>query len=218
MTTPSPSRDSWLLVEDQGLRDHLKTVKVTDNGTARPVGVWFGMPDPEIRSQSYPFFTIDLVDISEQTAHVQSHYGGPVKPHLAARLPTGDQFISPTGTHFLSPMMLTYQVTAWARLPRHDRQILSQANHSQLHPRFAQLLCPDNSVRRLIVQGFAKRDSIQEDKRLFRNIWTLQVPTEIVYDEVALTRRVEQVMINPDAIIRSPGFEILRPIYYPGDD
>ena len=46
-------------------------------GTTRKVGVWFGQPDQEIRAQSYPYITIDMVDISEDFSRAMR---GKVKP------------------------------------------------------------------------------------------------------------------------------------------
>ena len=51
---------SFLLSEDEALRNLLKDMTVTDQksvteeGPTRKVGVWFGQPDQEIRNQNYP--------------------------------------------------------------------------------------------------------------------------------------------------------------------
>ena len=65
---------TFLISEDEALRNLLKDMTVTDqksaseNGPTRKVGVWFGQPDQEVRQQSYPYITIDMIDISEDFA------------------------------------------------------------------------------------------------------------------------------------------------------
>ncbi len=50
----------FILNEDKALKAALSGITVSDSGNpTRPVGVWFGQPDPEIRFQSYPYITID---------------------------------------------------------------------------------------------------------------------------------------------------------------
>ena len=63
----------FILNEDEALKTLLTGLKVTDSGNSnRPVGVFYGQPDKEIRQQSYPYITIDLINISEATDRVQS--------------------------------------------------------------------------------------------------------------------------------------------------
>lgn len=209
----------WLLREDLALKDALKGLTVTDgNNSARPVGVWFGQPDPEIRQQSYPYITVDLIDILENTTQVQSQYG-PISDHqylldkLGAYDPTTQDQVAEDDV--LLPMVLVYQVSSWARQPRHDRAILNQLNNGTLHPRFAQVGCDDGTNRRLVIRQFAKRDATVDGKRLFRNIWTVAMISELFAGSVALTQRVQQVMINPETQDPDAPDSALTPIYYP---
>lgn len=211
----------WLFIEDAALKAQLTGLTVADGkNPARTVGVWFGVPDQEIRTQSYPYLSINLIDIQENSAQVQSTYlplDDPNSSYLAAQLPTWDDTASAqAGEYYLSPMLLTYQVASYARNPRHDREILSQLQHGPLHPRFAQVTCSDNTVRRVIVRSFAKRDTYTADatgvsKRLFRNIWTIQIPSEMFYEPLTLTQRVQQTIINVDAVITTTDGEVLTP-------
>lgn len=193
-----PTEGDFLLNEDLALKNLLLGLTVTDGNNAnRPVGVRFGEPDPEIAEQKYPYIIIDLIDVRENTPQVMSDYGPPENFDYLA-LPTGDDYYGVTG-FIVSPMLLTYQVSSWSRQPRHDRQILSALNHGPLHPRAWQgLPVSDGTLRRLIVTGFVKRDTTTAGRRLFRNIWTVQIPSEIVYSPLDLTRRVEQVTINTE--------------------
>lgn len=202
------TEDYFILAEDFALKQALKNkILVADgNSAARAVDVWFGQPDPEIKPQRYPYMTIDLIDIIENRPQVQSAYG-PLDDGSAdymQGLPPYDQNYGLSG-YGLSPMLLVYQITSWARQPRHDRQILTSLVHSTFHPRFGQIpINADGTMRRVIVSNFAKRDTTDENqKRLFRNIWTVQIPSEVFYDPVDLTARVTSVIINNQAEARN---------------
>lgn len=180
---------TFIIAEDEALRDLLKGMTVSDDKNAeRSVGVWFGQPDTEVRQQSYPFVTIDLIDISEGTervmnaAYVKPWYDEPT--NLEAQGITFDDW----GTFQPIPMNLDYQVTTFARQPRHDRQIISQILGTRLPFRFGSLLCKekqvgtdewDGTARRIDMLGMAKRDTVESGKRLFMNMYTVRVSSEI---------------------------------------
>lgn len=199
----------FILEEDQALKNLLSGFTVTDGeNQARPVRVWFGMPDDEIRRQQYPYIVIDLLDVIENREQVQTTYGMPDStPYLALQQPSSNAALDVT--EGLLPMLLVYQIATYARQPRHDRAILSHFHQGALHPRFAQILVNSavtgwQTMRRLVVTDFAKRDTIVDGKRLFRNIWTVQVPSETYYDADSLTATVDQVTINNRSIPPSP--------------
>ena len=64
---------TFLLSEDEALRNLLVDMVVTDqksssgDGPQRKVKVYFGQPDQELRDQTYPYITIDMIDIGEDT-------------------------------------------------------------------------------------------------------------------------------------------------------
>lgn len=215
----APTDPEWLLREDKALKASLGGLTVSDaNNASRPVGVWFSQPDPEARNQKYPYITIDMIDVVEYTPAIMSQYGMTAEyNYLLAQLPTYDTNTQEWGdltTGTLLPMLLIYQVSTWARHPRHDRQLLQQLSKGAMHPRFAQVTCDDNTVRRVIVRGMTKRDTTDEkQKRLFRNIWTVAMVSEMFGDEVNLTQRVSQVIINPGT--PTPPSTMLTPVYYP---
>ena len=74
---------TFLISEDEALRNLLLGMTVTDQkaasegSTTRSVKVYFGQPDQEIRSQSYPYIVIDMIDISEDNTRAMR---GMVKP------------------------------------------------------------------------------------------------------------------------------------------
>jgi hypothetical protein len=183
---------SFLLEEDEALRNLLKDMVVTDqksvteDGPQRKVGVWFGQPDQEIRNQSYPYITIDMIDIAE--AFDRAHRGR-VSPTYYAdpdTMTTGvnwDSDLHAKDMDYPIPVNLDYQITTYARQPRHDRQILAQLLYTKIPLRFAVLnVGPDTqfgTVRRLDVLDISKRDITEQGKRLFVNAITVRISSEI---------------------------------------
>jgi hypothetical protein len=93
------------------------------------------------------------------------------------------------------PVNIDYQITSFARQPRHDRELLSQLLHTKLPFRYGQLFLDDNTVRRLEVLDVAKRDSVEQAKRLFINAVTVRVTSEIVQEAYRQYYKVEEVDI-----------------------
>jgi len=184
---------SFLLDEDEALRNLLKDMVVTDQksvteeGPTRTVGVWFGQPDQEIRNQSYPFITIDMIDIAEDFTRAMR---GKVKPaYLTNPSTIGEDTEFDGDLHgwdidYPIPVNIDYQITTYSRQPRHDRQILATLLHTKLPFRFATLETGPNTVygtsRRLDVLDVAKRDITEQGKRLFVNAITVRISSEIV--------------------------------------
>lgn len=168
----------FILNEDKALKNSLTGVTVSDSGNpARPVGVWFGQPDLEIRAQSYPYMTIDFLGYNED--FTRAHRGEIQMPYFPEGADTSEQYI----TEFPIPVYLDYQITTWARQPRHDRQIMAAMTTGQRIPlRYGYLVVPeDNTVRRLDFLGFAKKDTTDENgKRLFSNAYTVRISAEIL--------------------------------------
>lgn len=210
---------TFILSEDEALRDLLLGMTVADNSnSARAVQVWFGMPDMEVRQQSYPFVTIDLIDVSEATERVM--VSDNVRPWYYA--PTLPQDADDWSMPYPIPMNLDYQVTTYARQPRHDRQILAQILGNRLPMRFGSVVVKeitgpetdgvithDCTVRRLDMLNVSKRDTVEAGKRLFMNMFTVRISSEVPspYAERYYTR-VQQVHLTTDAnypeVLRDP--------------
>jgi len=197
------------LAEDEALRNHLKGLTVSDQrsdneGVARPVGVWFGQPDQEIRDQSYPYITIDMIDVAEARERAMR---GLVSPYyLEPELSSDEGWV----IDMPIPINIDYQVTTFARNPRHDRQILSQLMFDKLKLRFGYLLPNDDTVRRLDVLDITKRDTVEAGKRLFMNAITVRVSSEISQTDVKTLQKVQDINISgPDV---APRQEYLGPI------
>ena len=170
----------FILNEEAALKTMLSGMTVSDAGTqSRPVGVFYGQPDKEIRQQNYPYITIDLINISEATERVQS--GTVVVPYE----PEGWDGVSSLLTPYPMPINLDYQITTFSRQPRHDRQILAQLfSIGRLPVRFGSLAIPqDNTNRRVESLGFSKRDTTEADKRLFMNVFSIRIASEIFRTE-----------------------------------
>ena len=130
---------TFLLSEDAALRQLLKGIVVTDqkaaqDDTTREVGVWFGVPDQEIRSQAYPYITIDMIDIVRDT---QREHRGLVSADYLKPL-NWDEDLE-FQTELPIPVNIDYQVTTYSRHPRHDREIMAQLLHTKLPIRFGVL-------------------------------------------------------------------------------
>lgn len=178
---------TFIISEDEALRNMLMGMTVSDNKNAsRPVGVWFGQPDPEIRAQSFPFITVDLIDISEARERVMA---GRVQPWYYE--PSGLTNDQSWDMFYPTPINLDYQITTFARQPRHDRQILSQLLGLRLPLRFGSLdvveyvtgtgtsAVSQVTTRRLDTLNVVKRDLTEAGKRLFMNVFTVRISSEI---------------------------------------
>lgn len=190
------------LAEDEALRNHLKGLTVSDQradneGVARPVGVWFGQPDQEIRDQSYPYITIDMIDVAE--ARERAMRGLVAPTYLEPELGSDEGWVIDMPV----PINIDYQVTTFARNPRHDRQILSQLMFDKLRLRFGYLLPNDDTVRRLDVLDITKRDTVEAGKRLFMNAITVRVSSEISQTQAKTLYKVQDINLSgPDVTPR----------------
>lgn len=201
---------TFLLGEDKALRVLLQGMSVTDQkadgmDTPRQVGVWFGQPDQELRAQSYPYITIDMVDL--QPDH-QREMRGLVNPDYLK--PDG---IDPETQDYMTdipiPVNIDYQITTYCRHPRHDRDLLAQVLYHKLPMRFGTLEVatgkvdgdgnPITTMRRLDVMDVAKRDVGEQAKRLFVNAITVRVSSEIPQGVFRTVYKVQEVQVhNPD--------------------
>lgn len=189
---------TFLLSEDKALRDLLKGMVVTDQKTVnpnsgeatRPVKVYFGQPDQELRDQTYPYITIDMIDLAEDASRAMR---GLVKPSYMPDPGQNDQNVAYDEAtqdwyiHWPIPVQIDYQITTYCRQPRHDRELLAQILYNKIPLRFAVLEPDDGTVRRLDVLDIAKRDVTEQGKRLFVNAFTVRVSSEIapeMYNQV----------------------------------
>ena len=190
---------TFLCNEDAALKTLLKS-RVKDSDAAnnsRSVGVWFRQPDIEIREQSYPYLTIEMVDISE--AKDRRHSGFTTLPYVPDGAFDVDGHVVRSDTQYITetpiPVDIDYQVSSYSRHPHHDRQIISTILTQIMPFRHGVLKIPeDGTVRRLELMGYAKRDMTEQGKRLFVNVFSIRINSEILSTGlVALENPVDNI-------------------------
>lgn len=183
--------------EDAALKSRLSGLTVSDSGNAtRPVPVFYGHPDKDIRTQTYPYITIDLIGVSEDRE--RAHRGYVPLTYTPEGMDLGDPTSGAENMVSMPiPVDLYYQVSTWSRQPRHDRQILSaMLSPVRIPYRFGQLWIPeDGTWRRMDLLGFSKRDTNEAGKRLFSNVYNIRVSAEVFTDEFV---PAYQVLTDPN--------------------
>lgn len=215
MTTPyAPENAAFLLEEDNALKQHLTGLTVSDDRrSTRPVPVWFGQPDLELRARTYPYISIELVDLGEDTE--RTVVGLPeltyVPPGYSA--PANGEVM--TAHNFPLPYNLDYQITVWSRHPRHDRQIMRDLLAGPLRLRFGSVFMPEtNRVARLDILGGPRvADTTDENgKRLFRKVFTGRMSTELFPDQaLAIAGLIQSVHINAPTT-PDPSYEVIEAV------
>ena len=172
----------FIINEDEALKTLLQGITVSDGGNAlRNVAVYYGQPDKDLRQQSYPYITLDLVGVREDTE--RAHRGvvnlAYAPEGYTPNRDTDGSINQPID--FPIPVDLIYQVSTWSRQPRHDRQIMAKLfAPGRLPFRFGQLPVPqDGTNRRLDMLGFSKRDTTEGGKRLFSNVYNIRISAEL---------------------------------------
>ena len=189
---------SFILAEDAALKNYLQGMTVADEkAPVRPVKVWFGYPDVEVRTQSYPYVVVELVDIRAANERQISgmNYDSDNRGTIAASPNTVYRYQIPL------PYDLVYQISAYSRHPRHDRAILFQMQQ-KFPSQYGSLPVPnaintESAYRHMFLDGFLKRDQIEDGKRLFRAIYTVRVVSEMTpVDATNALSTVQTVEIN----------------------
>lgn len=193
---------TFLLSEDKALRLNLQGMKVHDQRATqddfpRPVAVFFGQPDQELREQSYPYVTIDMIDIQRDSAREMRAVINQNTPNVAYLAPSDIQEGEGWSMELPIPVNIDYQITSYARQPRHDRELLAQLIGQKLPFRFGQLSLDDGTVRRLEVMDYSKRDVTEQAKRLFVNAVTVRVTSEVPQITFQKLKQVQSVELQP---------------------
>jgi len=188
---------AFIINEDEALKTLLQGITVSDGGNAaRPVAVYYGQPDKDIRQQSYPYITLDLVGVREDTERA---HRGVVNLTYAPEGYTPNRDTDGSinqPIEFPIPVDLIYQVSTWSRQPRHDRQIMAKLfEPGRLPFRFGQLPVPqDGTNRRLDMLGFSKRDTTEGGKRLFSNVYNIRISAELFTQQLTGVYQVLDVV------------------------
>jgi len=192
---------TFILSEDGALKSYLAGLTVADEKSAsRPVKVWFGYPDVEIRTQDFPFITIDLLNIRQATTRQSSGY-------LTDGNFMGTQPIQTNKWYtYEVPVAydLVYQITSYSRHPRHDRAIMYQL-HQKFPGKRGHLPVPNDlgtstGYRHMFLESMAKNDRAEGEngnKRILRNIFTVSVASELTPSVISnLIPTATSVVIN----------------------
>jgi hypothetical protein len=186
----------FIINEDEALKTLLQGITVSDSGNAtRPVAVYYGQPDKDLRQQVYPYITLDLVGVREDTE--RAHRGVVnltyTREGMIPNLNLDGSINQPID--FPIPVDLIYQVSTWSRQPRHDRQIMAKLfAPGRLPFRFGQLPVPqDGTNRRLDMLGFSKRDTTEGGKRLFSNVYNIRISAELFTQQLVDVYKVLDV-------------------------
>jgi len=205
MPPPPTLGYGWLIAEDQAMKAYLQGITVTDANApqgGRPVQVWFRMPEQEARERTYPYATIDLVDIVENNERMQNNrlkvnsltYSppDPLPAALEGQVPVAERPM---------PVDLFYQVTVVSRSAMHDRQL--QAAFMRKFPgKWGALEIPnDGTARTMQLQGFASATDVDADgKRTFRRIYTVMVVSELWPTVIKQIQQMETIDITIDHV------------------
>ena len=194
---------SFIFAEDKALKTHLQGITVDDLKSApRQVKVWFGYPDVELRQQEYPFMIIDLFDVQPANDRQQGGF-------WADNTYRGTKTANANETYsYYAPVVydLYYQVSTFARNPRHDRAIIFSMLNEKIPGKFGHLIVPQQNgegfvARHMFLEGFVKRDSVEDGRRLLRNVFSIRVVSEMTpYDEPSATPLVDTVTIVQNSV------------------
>jgi len=192
----------FVLAEDSALKTHLNGITVSDDkSNSRPVKVWYGFPDVEVRDQSFPYITIDLIDILP--ANERQTYGFITDTDNLGT-------VTPDANYVYTNQIpvaydLIYQITSFSRHPRHDRSIIYQLM-TKFPSKYSRLkvYTPDGTgftIRSMFVDGFVKRDTVEGEtgnRRLLRNVYTVRVVSQMTPDvaNAVATKLVSTVQVN----------------------
>ena len=202
----------FIIAEDLALKTHVTGLTVSDEkNAARVVKVWFGYPDVEVRSQDFPFITIDLVDVvpandrQHQGTITDNDYRGTIAP------------VNKKTFTYEMPVAydLVYQVTTYARHPRHDRAIMFQLAN-KFPSKYGKLAVPnflgtETGYRSMFLDGFVKRDAVDGEtgnRRTLRNVYMVRVISEMTPTQAAsAVWQVDTVLINTTTTNIPSGYE-----------
>lgn len=191
----------FIVAEDLALKTLVQGIIVKDDKSqTRQVKVWFGYPDVEIRDQTFPYITIDLIDIIP--ADNRQTYGYLIDNDYQGTIAPEEGYLY----SYLTPVAydIVYQVTSWARHPRHDRA-LQFALFNKFPSKYGHLIVPnelgtETSSRSMFLDGFVKRDTVDSEtgnRRLLRNVFTVRVISQMTPQQAASAiRQVETIQLN----------------------
>lgn len=199
---PPVLNSRFILAEEAAMKAKFSGLKVINDWLpGKPehdVKVWFQFPNDEVRTQTRPSITINLVDVAK--ADHREHAGG---PHEIGYIPYGWPTPGPTeavvADDWPTPYDLYFVVTTWASDPRHDRQLFNRliGDRHLLPHRLGYLELEDGTIRRLeLISVDDRTGRDQGGNREFRRAFTLRVESELFTGEVEAIRRAGTLVID----------------------
>ncbi len=208
---PNPG---FLLAEDAALKTRLSQIEIG----GRPVQVFYRHPE-NTTEKTYPFATIELLDINHATDRQESerswYHADPagLTSEQVATYTTLDYYPSemtnddldtlvavdsPGGylvTESFVPVNLIYQVNTYTRSARDDRAFQSLMLRRITPFRRGFIEVPeDGTIRRLDLLNWNGSDILDQEsgykKRMFRKVYTLSMSAEIPASDLTATNRV----------------------------
>lgn len=206
----------FTLAEDAALKFRLSDMAVSDDKNASRVAQVFYRHPEKTTEKTYPFVTIELMDIRhavERQHSMQSFYyadGTGLTPEQQAYFTNIDYYpsemdeaalaalVSPSGfisTESYVPVDLMYQVTTYCRSQRHDRQLtaLMLRRVTPFQGRGWVEIPEDGTIRRLDIQNWRSSDILDGEagykKRIFRKVYTLVMNSELATTDFIGTKR-----------------------------
>jgi hypothetical protein len=209
--------NSFILAEDQALKTYLSGITVQDDKNQnRPVKVWFGFPDVEVRTQDFPYITIDLIDVIPAEYRQTSGYLIDTDYRGTQAAVEGYVYDYPTPVAY----DLMYQISTFTRHPRHDRSVIFQLLN-KFPSKYGYLTVPnelgtESSNRSMFLDGFVKRDTVSSEtgnRRLLRNALTVRVVSEMTPNQaITAITKIQSTHINSTTSHIPDGFTPLTTI------
>jgi hypothetical protein len=180
----------FILDEDDALKEMLGGQSVINyaDGRSIPISVWFQAPDAEEQKRTFPHISIALIDVEYAAERAHRAYGF-LPPQQETATPATGFFLE--SGDFPQPWDLIYQLSLFSRQPRHDRQMT--ALMLMMFPeQFGQLNMAnfDGTMRRAVNRGAERRDTIDANQRLYRNIFTIAVSSEFYLGQIAQIQQI----------------------------
>lgn len=197
---------SFIFAEDAALKTLIQGITVSDlNNAARSLKVYYGYPDIELRTQEYPYCVLELYDIRESNERQSSGMwiDGTNRGTVASDGSTTYEYYAPVVYD------LFYQVTTYARHPRHDRSIIYYMLNEKIPGKYGHLHIPNPNgdggsvARHMFLEGFVKRDRVEDGRRVFQNVFSIRVMSEMTPLQASLAKPVQQVNLTNNGDIPS---------------
>lgn len=196
-----------IIAEDEALRAKLSNLTVPGKDGPVKAKVFYRGPDAT-REVTYPFVTLDLVDINFAPDRAHSAQLNPVD-YWPSEYATFAEYAAANAIDFNEatdsmlamwwvPYDLTYQVTTYTRYAAHDRALLARLLSTAYIPyRFGYLHVPaDGSERVLELMGQASANYTDASGPIFRRVYDVRVEAHMAPEDPLLFKKVLELHVS----------------------